>query len=310
MRLTPRLLAVCCIVASPLSAQRPPAPADSIDRWVFNQMFFRSADTSNVSTTDYGVVVLVAGTAYRLELRPEGPALPVGEITIRMRMHNSLPPLVQAPLSDPALMVGGRGFLLLPSESGEYRIDVSTEDRIQVRIVRDAHESERQDGVASNRVSRSTLTGVSVRGAWIGKFTDLAAAGSPAVNPSGGGAQLCLDMSPRVSWLGHRVQGCALAATWYFRSDTPSILAISTDPRLLLAHSSTTPYLALSLGVATTMGTGDASYSMVGPGIGYQVRVASGLLAEIEADGIWVYGLDTGRNAIAPRVVAGFQLGR
>ncbi len=295
------LLATCRLAAQ----QRVQAAADTghTDQRVFADI---------LAGNSFSDVVLGAGVVYRLELRPVGGDLPTLGVSISPFPPNGLPPLIEYPLSDPNIVTNGFAYLLKPKSTGMYRVRVSATDQVDVRIYRDARETERLQRIMAGIATPSTLAGLSLRAVWIGGFS------KPIVTPFGAqlgkasavAPELCLGMAPHLPLVGDRLKGCALVAAWYQRSGTAPILSLGVSPHYLLTgeHGWTRTYAALTLAFGGPTGPNTGSnYTMIGPALGMDHQFGARLRAEVEAGIMIMHTISSSRTDAPPRVAAGLQ---
>lgn len=221
-------------------------------------------------------VVLVAGTAYRVEVEPAA-----GAVSIRPRNLTQLPALTLRSMENPSGPAGGASYLIVPSATAEYRIDVVTGDEpVRVRIVRDAREQRLLAGQAEGRLGVIT-TGV--RAAYLGKVQ------SPYRTTSGAtGAAGCLGLAPgRLPRVPRWLTGCMFTISAYGLDDGGRLTLGGLSPRFEVARRGP---LSLAIaanvditGKATYPGRNSVTYQSFGAGVNAGWRFVPRIHVEAEA---------------------------
>jgi hypothetical protein len=93
---------------------------------------------------EFATVILAAGIAYRVEVTPRSATVSIQPFELGRRQ-----PVVTRTLEDPTTGAGGYVALVVPAESGEYRIDASSDEPVRIRIVRDPREQALLEGRAT-----------------------------------------------------------------------------------------------------------------------------------------------------------------
>lgn len=233
------------------------APADEAPTTVFDETFPGPAAS----------VLLAGDVVYRVEISPATTSARVAIYSARSR---SGPPLMMYPTDERAIGAGGATFVIIPTNTDEYRLDVavSGDEPARVRIIRDPKESARWVRVAEE-TRDLPRAGLSARAVAIGAFPRPSRAYSDTTDltASGLGMDLCFGTVARGGWTGGPIGGCAFSLAFYRRSRQADVLAVSIAPRLVLSppHMTTQFSLGLSVGIGTTTrGTLNQSYGMVG----------------------------------------------
>ena len=299
-------LAISLLVAGRLAAQQRLAAA--ADTGHTDQRIFADIITGN----QFQDVVLGRHVIYRVELRPSGDAVfPSVSVTILPFPANGLPPLSHVPLSDPNIVNGGVGFDINPSETGMYRMTVSSTGPVDIRIIRDARETERVARMDAGIQGPSTLAGVSLRAVYLGSFYQAPTSfGQPDGSSSSVGPELCVDLALHLPVLNDHVRGCGLIVDWFDRSGTAPTLAIGTSPHYILsgAHGWTRTFASLTLAFAVPTGpSSGAEYTMGGLGLGADHQFSGRLRLEAEAGFMLVHPMHGTADKVPPRLTAGLQ---
>ncbi len=237
-----------------LAAQQPSAAQAPIqDALILNTMF--------PGPQEY--LVLSEGVAYRIEVEPAD-----GRIAIRLAVRPGQPPLFLLPLSDPVQGAGGASYLMIPRESGEYRIDVSSGDPIRVRIWRDERETARW-GRVREQTAGLPRGGIAARFVVMGPFPAPLPGTDSTAMAGGVGADLCLGVVPRGAWLGGDFGGCALSFAVYNRGTHGNVVVASVVPRMMLtpADRPTQVSLVFSLGLGSATTRERMEYVVFGVGL-------------------------------------------
>jgi hypothetical protein len=212
-------------------------------------------------------VLLAGDVVYRVEI---SPATTSARVAIHSARSRSGPPLVMYPTDERAIGAAGATFVIIPTNTDEYRLDVavSGDEPARVRIIRDPKESARWVRVAEE-TRDLPRAGLSARAVAIGAFPrpSLAYSDTTDLTASGLGMDLCFGTVARGGWTGGPIGGCAFSLAFYRRNHQADVVAISIAPRLVLTppHMTTQFSLGLSVGIGTaTRGSLNQSYGMVG----------------------------------------------
>lgn len=260
---------------------------------------------------EFAVIVLVANTAYRVEVIPSSAAL-----EIRRHLLGGQPPMVLRSLEDAVAATGGRLYILVPRESGEYRVEASSAEPVRVRIMTDPREQALLEGRAGSALG---VLSVGARAVWLG---------GPLSFPTGtvdgaAGYGLCLGVAPGTIPFARSLSGCALT---YERLDVDggTMTLFGLAPRYTVLERG-----RVALAVATNVGLGGTAdvgnlrrITLYAAGVGLNLRVLAALRhLELELEpGVTVVGRDgyqtftssgpatvPGGSDIVPRLAAGLH---
>jgi hypothetical protein len=228
--------------------------------------------------------------AYRVEVRGAGPDVD-SWLVIRPTDNTSAPPLVLMPLSDEARGMGGYSYLVIPRQTGSYRLDVDTRDMVRIIIARDRAESTRW-----SRVAEPSGAGIGLR------FGMLTGFPRPDGTQSGAmGADLCLATLPRGAGT---MSGCVLSLQRYHRSGGASVTAIGLAPRFALTMRDNPTQVSfgtsISLGSANEDGH-EQNYWLLGAGFVVEHRLLRHIGFEAEAGMLFVGATGTASSGSGSR---------
>jgi hypothetical protein len=266
-------------------------------------------------------VTLEAGTVYRIETEPGQP------VSVSYSRRPAAQPLFLVPLSGGGPEASGSAaFLVVPQSTDEYRIDIqwTQTEPVRLTIWTDPKEMSRWARMRASTAGLPTA-GLSVRAVYLGGFVRPAwrswvSQTTPRGLASAYGLEACVAVLPRGGWFSGPWGGCALALARLTRPDSAGGLwRLSIEPRYELSRPGAVVQqsVALTLGIATTVGLpgSAANTDYVGIGLGYQVATrALGRHLYVEADAGLTRmqqlgpGIEPlGRASVVPDLAAGLQ---
>ena len=276
------LIALAAALVRPAVAQNPPAappaPPASQDT---TRRDSTAQDTSGIARllfTDYigagsGIVPrvqLTKGMVYKIEVDP-GAALEV-----RSALHPRQPPLLLLPLQTGTIL-GTWGYLVVPTSTEDYLIDVASAEGIPgntVRIYFDPKESARYNRIKAEGF-RAPLLSFGVSAVYAPPFRD-ASSSYLAEAQAAYGLRMCVGVLANGRLLPDRVGGCAVSLTLWKRSAGRSFFTVGMEPEVVIRRR---PLLEVSIvpQVAfgnTTGGEPYATYALYGLGVRFSAALA------------------------------------
>lgn len=254
----------------------------------------------------YATITLQGGIAYRIEIVPEGAVVSVRSVT-----SSSAPPVVMRPLSEPAAGAGGVSFVLVPSNTDQYRVDVATpRTLVRVRIIRDPREQAYLEGRAGSALSRLTL---GLRAAVLaGTLTSAVGSASGAT-----GWEACLGINPGRISFAPRLGGCLATFSRFQLPNDGTLVLMGFEPRYeLWSGSRTTVTLAADVAITGKAWGTPCEALTVGPHLAWLPAGRLPILLDLEP-GLTVLRqedvgsgvtLVRGRTQVLARIVAGLHV--
>jgi hypothetical protein len=308
---TVTLAFVLCTVSA-ATAQQP----DSAEIFVFNDV---------LSPREPGFVILSQGVTYRMDVVPA-----TAIIEVRLRRLPGAMPLAFRPLRDPAAVEGGASYLIVPSETGEYRLEsVGATEAVRVRIARDPRESRILAG--QGRPPRSVaafgvrMVGIPTRF----ETTRYTASGADStVTGTAIGGEVCLGVRPGRFRESPQLGGCLFTIGYYSHSGGAKLLLAGTNPHYVISAPDSRFEAAIAVhfafGKAAEPFRRDAAYVMLGAGPNLSWRASGRLTLSVAPTvtlvrrGGYTQAPSTfdpqqrsvpGAATVAPRLVAGAHFG-
>lgn len=252
---------------------------------------------------EFATVILAGGTAYRVEVTP-GTAV----FSIRPFQLGARPPMVTSTMENPVAGSGGASYLVVPAESGEYRIQVAADEAVRVRIVRDPREQALLEGRATTgwHILTIGLRAVVVPGS-------VAVSDGTTLNDLRGW-EACVGIAEGSVPFARRLSGCAFTYAILKSAEGTEHTFYGVAPRYRLIRGR-----AAAVDVAAQIAFA-RQIETAGIGLNLRVTVTGPLALEAEPGIVWVrsdgYATPggTGRTevpavtTVLPRLAAGFRV--